>query len=268
MGKADKKTQVKDAEEEMSSYDAVMKARASLKEMTGASPPKESEDEPMTPAAKATPTKKAAAADPDEVSTDDTDGQAPKAKAKAKAKAAAKPADDDEDSSDDEPAPKAKAKAKAKAAVKPADDEGSSDDDDEQPPPKAKAKAKAKAAAKPVDDDGDMSDEESAPKVAKPKGNDEKPSEEKTVFVGGLPFSTTEEQLKKDFSECGKILKLNMPKNDEGKSKGIAFITFETDEGLTAALKYDGDDYGGRTLKVNKALTMERSTLVGALRLR
>merc|ERR1712232_39825 len=72
-------------------------------------------------------------------------------------------------------------------------------------------------------------------------------------FVGGLPFSTTEEQLKKDFEECGPIEKMNMPKNEEGKAKGIAFITFKTAEGVTAAIKYDGDEYGGRTLKVNKA---------------
>merc|ERR1712032_1175378 len=44
-----------------------------------------------------------------------------------------------------------------------------------------------------------------------------------------------------------------MPKNEEGKARGIAFITFKTAEGVTQALKYDGDEYGGRTLKVNKA---------------
>merc|ERR1711920_1134629 len=74
-----------------------------------------------------------------------------------------------------------------------------------------------------------------------------------TVFVGGLPFSASEETVKKDFEECGPIEKMNMPKNEEGKPKGIAFITFKTADGVTAALKYDGDDYGGRTLKVNKA---------------
>jgi len=44
-----------------------------------------------------------------------------------------------------------------------------------------------------------------------------------------------------------------MPKNEEDKPRGIAFITFASKEGVDAALKYDGDDYGGRYLKVNLA---------------
>jgi len=44
-----------------------------------------------------------------------------------------------------------------------------------------------------------------------------------------------------------------LPKNEEGKPKGIAFVTYETQAGVDAALKYDGDEYGGRTLKVNMA---------------
>jgi len=68
-----------------------------------------------------------------------------------------------------------------------------------------------------------------------------------------LPFSCSEDQLRKDFGECGEIEKLHMPKNDEDKPRGIAFITYTTKEGVDAALKYDGDDYGGRYLKVNLA---------------
>merc|ERR1712060_877017 len=34
---------------------------------------------------------------------------------------------------------------------------------------------------------------------------------------------------------------------------GMAFITYETDEGVQKAIAFDGDDYGGRRLKVNKA---------------
>merc|ERR1712187_869821 len=78
-------------------------------------------------------------------------------------------------------------------------------------------------------------------------------SEELTVFVGGIPWSVTEENFKKDFTECGEIEKLNFLLNEEGKPKGIAFITFKSKAGVDAALKYDGDDYGGRTLKVNLA---------------
>merc|ERR1719223_2526459 len=78
-------------------------------------------------------------------------------------------------------------------------------------------------------------------------------SNEMTVFVGGIPFSCTEDTLRKDFTECGEIEKMNLPLNDEGKPRGIAFITFKTPEGVKEALKYDGEEYGGRTLKVNLA---------------
>merc|ERR1711972_1136079 len=76
---------------------------------------------------------------------------------------------------------------------------------------------------------------------------------EMTVFVGGIPFSFTEDVLRKDFSECGEIEKMNVPMNEEGKPRGIAFITYKSKEGVDAALKFDGDEYGGRTLKVNVA---------------
>jgi len=126
------------------------------------------------------------------------------------------------------------------------------DDDDDEPAPKPKAKPKAKAKAAADDDDDDEEEEEEVPppkaKKAKTEGDGKESNE---VFVGGLPFATSEEQVKKDFEECGEIVKFTMPKNDEGRPKGIAFITFKTKEGVEAALKYDGDEYGGRTLKVN-----------------
>merc|ERR1711939_527725 len=73
------------------------------------------------------------------------------------------------------------------------------------------------------------------------------------VFVGGLPWSTEENTLRKDFEECGEIESLRMPLNEEGKPRGIAFTTYKTQEGVDKALAFDGTDYGGRTLKVNKA---------------
>jgi heterogeneous nuclear ribonucleoprotein A1/A3 len=74
------------------------------------------------------------------------------------------------------------------------------------------------------------------------------------VFVGGLPFACSEATLHKDFSECGRIAELTIIKDrDTGKSRGIAFISFEDEAGFLAALKYDGDDYGGRILKVSKS---------------
>merc|ERR1712187_582144 len=62
-----------------------------------------------------------------------------------------------------------------------------------------------------------------------------------------------EAALTKDFTECGEIERLNLPKNEEGNVKGIAFIKFKTQEGFDAALKFDDTEYGGRTINVSKA---------------
>merc|ERR1711957_305744 len=63
-------------------------------------------------------------------------------------------------------------------------------------------------------------------KDGKGKGN-----KEFELFIGGLPFAATEEQLKKDFAECGEIVNLRMPLNEEGNSRGIAFMELKDQEG-------------------------------------
>merc|ERR1711972_262388 len=82
----------------------------------------------------------------------------------------------------------------------------------------------------------------------KSKGN-----QEQTVCVKGLSFETDEATLRKDFAECGEIEQLRALKNEEGGFRGIAFIEFKTKEGFEAALKFNEDTYGGRTIYVSKA---------------
>jgi len=245
--KAVAKKVVEDSEDDSSDDGPAPKAQAKVARAKAKAPAKvddseddDSDDEPA-PKAKAK-TKPVAKKMDDSEDDDDRDELVPKAKAKvkAKAKAAAKADDSDDDDSDDEPAPKAKAKAKA-VAKKPEEDDDDDGSDDE-PAPKAKAKAKAKA-----DEDNDVDDDVPASKSAAQS------TDELTVFVGGLSFTCTEDQVRKDFGDCGEISKFHMPLNDEGKPRGIAFITYETKDGVSAAMKFDGDDYAGRTLKVNLA---------------
>merc|ERR1712019_128399 len=73
------------------------------------------------------------------------------------------------------------------------------------------------------------------------------------VFVRGLPFATTEESLKKDFADCGEIVSLRMPLNDEGSCRGIAFIKYSDKEGMDKAIAFNETDYGGRTISVTDA---------------
>jgi len=74
------------------------------------------------------------------------------------------------------------------------------------------------------------------------------------LFVGGVPYTVQEEQLKKDFSECGEVadIKLLMDR-ESGESRGIAFITMADKTGCDAALAYHGQEYAGRKLNVSMA---------------
>merc|ERR1712217_953687 len=98
----------------------------------------------------------------------------------------------------------------------------------------------------------DKPDRKGKGKDAKGKGKDGKDGgknrDENTVFVRGLPFAATEESLKKDFAECGEIVSLRMPLNDEGSCRGICFIKFTSKEGMDKALAFNETDYGGRTI--------------------
>jgi RNA recognition motif-containing protein len=73
------------------------------------------------------------------------------------------------------------------------------------------------------------------------------------VYVGGMPFWYTEEDIRACWSECGAIEDLTLLTfPDTGKFRGIVFVTFESDEGYEAALRYDGDDLDGKRLSVQR----------------
>merc|ERR1719373_391122 len=108
---------------------------------------------------------------------------------------------------------------------------------EEAPAPKGKKEKKAKPVEKVEEEEKDEDDEEEAP--AKKDSGDAAEGEQLTIFVGGIPWSTSEDTVRKDFAECGEIEKLHMPMNEEGKPKGIAFITYKNKKGVEAALKFD-----------------------------
>lgn len=85
------------------------------------------------------------------------------------------------------------------------------------------------------------------------KGKDGKGNNENTVFIRGLPFTATEDQLKKHFGECGEVETFRLPLNEEGNPRGICFVKYTAEAGVDAALKFDNTEYGGRTINVSKA---------------
>lgn len=74
------------------------------------------------------------------------------------------------------------------------------------------------------------------------------------VFVHNLPQDVDDEVLRKDFAECGELADVYMPKcKNTGGTRGFGFITFRDMAGVEAALEYHGEDYGGKTLRVERA---------------
>jgi len=93
------------------------------------------------------------------------------------------------------------------------------------------------------------------------------PSKDRKVFIGGVPFNCTKETLKTDFEACGPIQSFSMPTRDQGRSRGIAFATFTTTEGVAEALKFNDTDYGGCKLTVRMASEkVEKGKLKGVPR--
>lgn len=81
----------------------------------------------------------------------------------------------------------------------------------------------------------------------------------KKLYVGNLPFSTTEEELERMFSAHGTVTSVKLIRDREtGRSRGFAFVEME-DPGASDAMRaLDGKDLGGRPLKVNEAQERER----------
>lgn len=74
------------------------------------------------------------------------------------------------------------------------------------------------------------------------------------LYVGNLAYSVDDDQLRDLFSQYGEIQELALIMDrDTGRSKGFAFITFATQQAAELALSQNGNDLGGRPLKVNIA---------------
>lgn len=81
----------------------------------------------------------------------------------------------------------------------------------------------------------------------------------KKLYVGGLPYSTSEDELREAFSQAGAVdsAVIIMDKMS-GRSKGFGFVEMSSDADAQKAIDlWNGKDFGGRTLTVNEARPME-----------
>ncbi|KAM7265182.1 hypothetical protein ACFE04_002865 [Oxalis oulophora] len=71
------------------------------------------------------------------------------------------------------------------------------------------------------------------------------------VYVGGIPYYSTEDDIQSFFQACGTITEIDcMSFPDSGKFRGIAIIDFKTEGAAKRALALDGSEMGGLSLKI------------------
>lgn len=77
----------------------------------------------------------------------------------------------------------------------------------------------------------------------------------KKLFVGNLPFSATDGDLRAMFEEFGSVASLQVVTDREtGRSRGFAFVEINDDgEADEAIRKLNGKELKGRALNVNEA---------------
>lgn len=69
----------------------------------------------------------------------------------------------------------------------------------------------------------------------------------------GLSFKADENDIGNFLDEkFGPVTRVNLLKNDDGRSKGIAFITFETEDGCNSAVAGSNCDFMGRYLVIER----------------
>lgn len=74
------------------------------------------------------------------------------------------------------------------------------------------------------------------------------------IYVGNFSYSVTEEELNEFFSQYGAIQELNLIKDREtGRSRGFAFISYDSPQSAQNALVANGNEFKGRNLTVNMA---------------
>ncbi|ACV68775.1 RNA recognition motif domain-containing protein [Desulfohalobium retbaense] len=75
----------------------------------------------------------------------------------------------------------------------------------------------------------------------------------KNIYVGNLPFSATEDEVRSAFGAYGEVTSVKLIEDREtGRPRGFGFVEM-SDGGEQAIENLDGQDFGGRTLKVNEA---------------
>jgi RNA recognition motif-containing protein len=76
----------------------------------------------------------------------------------------------------------------------------------------------------------------------------------KKVYVGNLPFRTTEDELASLFGQVGAVESVSIIIDREtGRSKGFGFVSMSDEDAEKAIAQFNGYQFSGRPLTVNEA---------------
>ena len=76
----------------------------------------------------------------------------------------------------------------------------------------------------------------------------------KSIYVGNLPWSATEEQVRDLFAAHGTVLSVKLISDREtGRARGFGFVEMEDADVSAAVEALNESSFGGSTLRVNEA---------------
>ena len=74
------------------------------------------------------------------------------------------------------------------------------------------------------------------------------------IYVGNLPFSATETTVRELFAQHGTVESVALINDrDTGQPRGFGFVEMPREDAARAIQNLNGQDLGGRALKVNEA---------------
>ena len=80
----------------------------------------------------------------------------------------------------------------------------------------------------------------------------------KRIYVGNLPYTSDEDDIRELFSAHGDVQSVSMPTDRmTGQPRGFGFVEMEEEDASAAISALNGADHGGRSLKVNEARPRE-----------
>lgn len=80
----------------------------------------------------------------------------------------------------------------------------------------------------------------------------------KKLYVGNLPWSTTEDDLRELFAPVGQTHSaILITDRETGRSRGFGFVELDNEAADQAISQLNGTEYGGRQLRINEAKERE-----------